>query len=863
METLREHHNPAGAMVLALGFAMTFAACGQQAKAPVAQAPVLPEPPTREAAEAVRPPIDETPVLVPVTPPTPQAPAVAEAPPPPTPQAAALLSAEQLDKLVGPVALYPDPLLAQLLPASTYPLEVVQASRWAQANKGLEGEALEKAVTDREWAPSVKALCAFPDVLQYMDENLDWTTQLGDAVLGQEQDVLDAIQRMRMKAQAAGTLKSNDKQTVEVETAGDRTVVVIEPAQPEVIYVPTYDPEIVYYPSGYTYVEDWTPGFIGFGLGVAIGSFSWWWNDCDWYDRRIVYCRDYDDWWDHGYRGYHWRRNHRIDWDDCDWDRVDWRRCDRIRHGGRDIDIRHINIDNIDINRYDWRHADFRKFDWNRVDWRRVDMDRVDWRRGDWGKLDWGRAGIKDPVLVDRLKNLSPEDREWMRGRFDRARGNQQYKDLLAKAQLERGSPGGHGEGGGLGSGIGRWEHDPKHRRGVAYRGPAKDFPALLEQRRSGGDGSRDGVRQVGLAGSGIGERGSRDSGPGGGFLGGLRERFGSWKPSGDKDGDKGKEAPRAELVKRTPGEGFSGAGGPSRGRDEGSSNRILEALRSRGGGGEGGERNLGGIFSRGGDKDGDKGKEAPRAELVKRTPGEGFSGAGGPSRGRDEGSSNRILEALRSRGGGGEGGERNLGGIFSRGGDKDGDKGKEIPKATRVFDPPKTQTFRQPERGSSSSGDFSRMIDAFRQRGSDDRSRGSISSFGSRDRDDDKKSSSSGSSSRSFSFSKRPEPPKEFRSPSRSGSSGFSFENRNRDSGRSMSEMFKRGDSGRGSGDSNKSSFSRSSGSSGSRSIERKSPSSGGGGFKFEGHKSSRSSSGGDRDRGGGDRDRGRRDKD
>ncbi len=795
METLREHHNPAGAMVLALGFALTLAACGQQAKAPVAQAPVLPEPPAREVAEVPKAPIDEIPVLVPVAPPEAQAPAVAGTPAAPVAQAAALMSAEQLDKLVGPVALYPDPLLAQLLPASTYPLEVVQASRWAQANKGLEGEGLEKALTDREWAPSVKALCAFPDVLKYMDENLDWTTQLGDAVLGQEQDVLDAIQRMRMKAQAAGTLRSNDKQTVEVETAGDRTVVVIEPAQPEVIYVPTYDPEIVYYPSGYTYVEDWTPGFIGFGLGVAIGSFSWWWNDCDWYDRRIVYCRDYDDWWDHGYRGYHWRRNHRIDWDDCDWDRVDWRRCDRIRHGGRDIDIRHINIDNIDINRYDWRHADFRKFDWNRVDWRRVDMDRVDWRRDDWRKLDWGRAGIKDPVLVDRLRNLSPEDREWMRGRFDSARGNQKYKDLLAKAQLERGSSGGHGEGGGLGSGIGRWEHDPKHRRGVAYRGPAKDFPAMLEQRRSGGDGSRDGVRQVGLFGSGGGSGGSRGPGDGGGFLSGLRERFGSWKPGGEKDGDKGKEAPRAELVKRTPGEGFSGAGGLSRGRDEGSSNRILEALRSRGGGSDG-ERNLGGMFSRGG-------------------------------------------------------------------GEKDGDKGKDIPKSTRAFDPPKTQTFRQPERGSSSSGDFSRMIEAFRQRGSDDRSRGSSFSFGSRDRDDDKKSSSSGSSSRSFSFSKRPEPPKEFRSPSRSGSSGFSSENRSRDSGRSMSEMFKRGDSGRGSGDSNKSSFSRSSGSSGSRSIERKSHSSSGGGFKFEGHKSSRSSSGGDRHRGGGDRDRGRRDKD
>lgn len=789
--------------VLALGFAMTLAACGQQAKVPVAVEAPSPAPPKPVSADMPPPPPADRPAVV--AEPTPEATVPVAVPPAaPAPPAAPVLSAEQLDRLVAPVALYPDPLLAQLLPASTYPLEVVQASRWAQANKKLQGEDLEKAVASREWAQSVKALCAFPDVLQYMDEHLDWTTQLGDAVLGQEQDVLDAIQRMRAKAQVAGTLKSNDKQTVEVETSGDRTVVVIEPAEPEVIYVPTYDPEVVYYPGSYGYV-DWTPGYVGFGLGAAFTSFSWWWwNDCDWHDRRIVVYRDRDDWWGHGHHG---RRHCRIDWDDYDWDRVDWRHCDRIRHGDRDIDIRHINIDNIDINHCDWRRADLRKFDWNRVDWRRVNFDRVDLRHGDWRRLDWGRAGITDPALVDRLRNLSPEDRDWMRGRFERARGNQKYKDLLADAQKGRGSPG----PGGLGAGGDRWEHDPKHRRGVAYRGPATGFPAMFEKRHSGGGETKDGFRSLVPGGSpthGLGPRGGGDDKTGG-LFGGLRGR------DGERDNRSGP-----------------------------------------------GDRGPGGLFSRDGVDKG-KGGEVPKGELVKRAPDGMFPGSGAPGRGRDEGLSGRILDGLRGRDGErenrGNSGDRGPGGLFSRDG---GDKGKDdnAPKTGRTFEPPKTPSVRQPDRGGSSGGDFNRMLEALRQKGSDNRSRGGFS-FDRKDRDHDDKPKFS--SPPSFKFS-RPDPPRESRSPDRQlfGGSG----DKGRDSGRSLGQMFNRDDNRDRSGDSKRPSFGGGSPSFkgfDKRSDDRKMSGGGGGGFKFDGGRSSGGGGHGGGDRRGGDRGGNKRDKD
>jgi hypothetical protein len=149
---------------------------------------------------------------------------------------------DQLQQLVAPIALYPDALVAQILAASTYPTEVVEADRWMQQHPDLKGKELGKEVDKQHWDPSVKALAQFPSVLGNMDKNLSWTSSLGDAYVNQQKDVMGAVQAMRQRAQKAGNLKSTSQQNV---TAQGQTI-VIEPADPDVVYVPGYDPWLVY-----------------------------------------------------------------------------------------------------------------------------------------------------------------------------------------------------------------------------------------------------------------------------------------------------------------------------------------------------------------------------------------------------------------------------------------------------------------------------------------------------------------------------------------------------------------------------------------------------------------------------------------
>src|SRR5579864_439568 len=149
---------------------------------------------------------------------------------------------EQLQQLVAPIALYPDELVAEVLAAATYPTQVVEADRWLQDNKNLQGKQLADAVNKQPWDSSVKALTEFPSVLANMDKNLSWTSSLGDAYMNQQKDVMDAVQVMRQRAEAAGNLKSNSQEKVQKK----RKTVIIEPANPEVVYVPAYDPWIVY-----------------------------------------------------------------------------------------------------------------------------------------------------------------------------------------------------------------------------------------------------------------------------------------------------------------------------------------------------------------------------------------------------------------------------------------------------------------------------------------------------------------------------------------------------------------------------------------------------------------------------------------
>jgi len=190
---------------------------------------------------------------------------------------------EQLDQMLAPIALYPDALLSQTLMAATYPLEVVEAARWTQANPNLKGDAAVAAVKDKSWDVSVKSLVAFPQVLSMMNNNLDWTQKLGDAMIGQQKDVADSIQRLRAKAAAAGNLKTTPQQKVTTQTSGSASAVVIEPANPEVIYVPYYNPTWaygpwpypayppVYYPPPPNYGAALMTGMM-FGLGVAAGA---------------------------------------------------------------------------------------------------------------------------------------------------------------------------------------------------------------------------------------------------------------------------------------------------------------------------------------------------------------------------------------------------------------------------------------------------------------------------------------------------------------------------------------------------------------------------------------------------------------
>jgi len=209
------------------------------------------------------------------------------------PQAAAesavSIPPDQLDSLVSPIALYPDPLLAQVLAASTYPLELVQLQQWLQKNPGLKDKALVDAVSKQPWDPSIQAMAGLPDLVRRLVNDIQWTTDLGNAFLAQQNDVMDAVQRMRHKAQDKGTLTSTPQQTVQTQVVEREQVIVIEQSEPDVIYVPEYDPVWAYGAPIYPYPPIYYPTgglALGFGVGVAVGAIwggggGWGWG-CRW-----------------------------------------------------------------------------------------------------------------------------------------------------------------------------------------------------------------------------------------------------------------------------------------------------------------------------------------------------------------------------------------------------------------------------------------------------------------------------------------------------------------------------------------------------------------------------------------------------
>jgi len=220
-------------------------------------------------------------------------------------QARAAYTQAELDQMLAPIALYPDPLLSQILMASTYPIEVVEAARWSRANPGVQGDAAVRMVQDRDWDPSVKSLVAFPHVLARMDENIEWTRRLGEAFIVQEPVVMETVQALRRRAQASGQLASDDRLRV-VEEA---QLVAIEPANPQYFYVPYYDPWIAYGPWWWPayppvvwapwpgYARFYRPGLsVGFWWGAPVGiSVGFFFGGVDWYQRhvRVVHVNNY------------------------------------------------------------------------------------------------------------------------------------------------------------------------------------------------------------------------------------------------------------------------------------------------------------------------------------------------------------------------------------------------------------------------------------------------------------------------------------------------------------------------------------------------------------------------------------------
>src|SRR5215467_11220796 len=264
-------------VVFGLGSVLTNGGCASEPEK-------LPPPPPPSAASSS--------AQKPAGPPPSQAPAQNQAP---AENQTSNIPPDQLDSLVAPIALFPDPLLAQTLAASTYPLEIIQLQQWLAKNKNLKDKALADAVKKQPWDASVQAMAGLPDVVKRLTDDIQWTTDLGNAFLAQQADVMDAVQRMRKKAQGKG-LKSNEQMKVETQTVEDKQVIVIQQANPQVIQVPSYDPVVVYGAPAYPYPPIYYPppppsGWavaggmaLSFGVGVAMGAMwsgGWGWG-CGW-----------------------------------------------------------------------------------------------------------------------------------------------------------------------------------------------------------------------------------------------------------------------------------------------------------------------------------------------------------------------------------------------------------------------------------------------------------------------------------------------------------------------------------------------------------------------------------------------------
>jgi hypothetical protein len=264
-----------------------------------AAVPPVPEPaPAPRTVLPAPPPAPALRTVIPAPPPAPAPRTIIPAPPPAEAAAPDAPAAAELEALVAPIALYPDPLLGQVLVAATYPLEIVQAQQWMARQPDLTGDALLEAAQKQPWDPSVQSLVAFPDVIKRLTENIGWTTDLGNAFLAQQSELMDAVQRLRLQAKQAGKLSSSEQQTVTTKQIEQRTVIEVQPVSTQVVYVPIYNPALVWgapvypYPMIY-YPPPPRPGalFISFGVGIAVGAaihHGGWGYGCGWGHSNVV-----------------------------------------------------------------------------------------------------------------------------------------------------------------------------------------------------------------------------------------------------------------------------------------------------------------------------------------------------------------------------------------------------------------------------------------------------------------------------------------------------------------------------------------------------------------------------------------------
>jgi hypothetical protein len=429
----------------------------------------------------------------------PPAPSSSAQPASPQPPGAELLKPEQLEALVAPIALYPDELLANVLAASTYPLEVVQADRWLKERKTLKGDALKKEVEKQSWDDSVKALTSTADVIAMMSDKVDWTKNLGDAVLAQQPDVMDAIQRLRSKAYDNKKLVTTKQQKVSVQTQENKQAIVIEQADPNTLYVPYYDPATVYGAWPYAEYPPYYfgyPSYIGagviaaglaFGTAWAIGRWgNYWGGGVNWGNRNLYVN--------------HFNRTTNIG--------NSWQHNAAHRQGVR---YNNVNVQqrfgNNNIRAGASNRMDFRGRDGQQVLRPGQDRpggadrvgdragDRVGDRAGDRGGDRVGDRGGNRPATADRAKGGGDRAKAGAKGGGDRAKA------------ANRGGSGSRGSAMNVSSGRAAAAQSSRGRASMASMGPRGGGAPSFAGRGGGGGGFRGGGGGGGFRGGGGGGR--------------------------------------------------------------------------------------------------------------------------------------------------------------------------------------------------------------------------------------------------------------------------------------------------------------------------------------------------------------------